>query len=76
MVILRYLYTLGDPSLRCPLSQSLDESQQESLPQRFLDRAEGVSYAWGDPLHKCLLLLEGILKSSIGGLRVLAGYPR
>ena len=48
----------GDPSPRCPLSQFLEESWQERLPQSFLDWAEGVSYAWGDPMNKCPLLLE------------------
>ena len=48
----------SDPSLWCPLSQYLDKIWQESLLQRSLYWAKGVSYVWGDLLRKCSLLLE------------------
>ena len=53
-----FYWQIDKLSLWCLLSQSLQESREESLLQSFLGRAKGVSYALGDPLNKCPLLLE------------------
>ena len=62
---------LGD--LGCGL---LKEVWEECILQRVLYGMERRPYVWGDVLQKIPLLLEGLLQSRIGGLRVLACHRR
>ena len=56
-------------------SPNTSKRSRKKIPQRFINRAKGVSYAWSDPMHKCPLLLELMMHPVIGGLQVLAEHP-
>ena len=60
---------------RQSLCQASEESRDKNLLEGLLDRAECCTHSRGHPLHKSPLLLEGLLQSCIGRLRVLEGDP-
>ena len=65
----------GDLSLWHSLPQAFIERWHKDLPERLLYRAKCLPHSWGHPLHKSPLLMEGLLQSLIGRLRVLMGDP-
>ena len=48
----------GDPPPWYYFSYALEEGRNEGLLEGFLDWSEGVPDVRGDPMYKCLLLLE------------------